>query len=723
MTLPAHNLLFDEASPYLQQHANNPVHWRPWSSAALEEAQALDRPVLLSVGYAACHWCHVMAHESFENPEIAAVMNRLFVNIKVDREERPEIDQTYMAALTAMGDQGGWPLTMFLTPDARPFWGGTYFPPQSRFGRHGFVEVLEAVAGAWRNKRADILNSSDNLSRHIQEKLGSSHDKAAIEKNTLPDLAENIEQMIDRQAGGLKGAPKFPNAPFMQALWLSFLNTGNEKQRSSVIESLEHMLAGGIYDHIGGGLARYATDAEWLVPHFEKMLYDNAQLLRLANWAYAQSNSELFRIRIEETIGFLLREMRTEEGAFASSLDADSEGQEGLFYLWEKEDIEEVLKNDAPFFFAHHFLARPPAWEGKPILFQTRKQALAATDHLTELTPLKQRLLAAREKRIRPGRDDKILTDWNGLVISALAECGRSFGRCDWIKAAKQAFQHILTTAQDGRLPHSTLERRASYRTHKGRSNSLNEHRNYPKTDSTFWSDALGEKNQFPALSSDYGAMINAAISLFEATGEKTYIENAHHFIHQLDQWYSDDSKTGYYLSASDSLDVPVRIRGDVDEAIPSATAQIIEALTRLASLTGDPDLQQKAWTVAEYAAGRAARQSYGQIGIFTACELAREPHKLVMVEHPQNYSFVPVANRYPDPRRVDLVLPIGSQMDVSLPGNMAPVTDKAGAYLCTGQSCRPVITDPDLLESILKPVSRDLRTSFEIKTCIKTKA
>ena len=672
MALPPRNLLAEAASPYLQQHADNPVHWRPWSEAALQEARELGRPILLSVGYAACHWCHVMAHESFENPDIAGVMNRLFVNIKVDREERPDIDQLYMAALTAMGEQGGWPLTMFLTPEARPFWGGTYFPPQPRFGRHGFLQIMEAISNAWHHKRADILRSAETLHTHVRDKLGTSHDKGAIRAETLAHIAANIHGMIDPEAGGLKGAPKFPNAPFMHALWLSYLATGNIAHRVAVISSLEYMLAGGIYDHVGGGLARYSTDARWLVPHFEKMLYDNAQLLRLINWAYADMRSELFRVRIEETITFLLREMQVDGGAFASSLDADSEGQEGLFYTWKEGEVRDILEADFSLFSRYFSLEKPSSWEGDPILLQTPDQAASAAGVAATLRPLKQKLLAAREKRTRPARDDKVLSDWNGLTIGALAECGRSFGRADWIEAARAAFNQIIATAENGRLPHSTL----------------------------------ADRHQFPALSSDYACMANAAISLFEATQEAVFIDHARKLTTQLDQWHADETKTGHYLTAADSSDVPVRIRGDVDDAVPSATSQIIEALTRVAGVSGDADIQAKAWLVAEYAAGRAARQSYGQIGIFNACELAREPRKLVMVEESEKPGFIPVANRYPDPRRVDIVLPSGHTTGVTLPGGTAPSTEKPGAYLCTGLACLPVMTEPEMLEDALKAKS-----------------
>ncbi|ESZ10394.1 thioredoxin domain-containing protein [Mesorhizobium sp. L48C026A00] len=670
MTLPAKNLLAEEASPYLQQHSDNPVHWRAWSPASLAEARALERPILLSVGYAACHWCHVMAHESFENADVAAVMNRLFVNIKVDREERPDIDQIYMAALSAMGEQGGWPLTMFLTPDGKPFWGGTYFPREARYGRPGFVQVLEAVDKAWREKKESVNQSAAGLTTHVEARLAGSHAKAVLDRDTLATLANGIDGMIDRDLGGLRGAPKFPNAPFMQTLWLSWLRDGATAHRDAVLLSLEKMLAGGIYDHVGGGLSRYSTDAEWLVPHFEKMLYDNAQLIRLCNWAYAATGNELFRIRIEDTVDWLLREMRVDGGAFAASLDADSEGEEGLFYTWSKDEIETALGDESALFFRYFTLSGPHGWEGKPIIHQTAAQQKQSVADRDRLIPLTEKLLATREQRVRPGRDGKILTDWNGLVIAALAEAGRAVKRIDWIEAAEQAFAAIASAGRDGRLPHSML----------------------------------GAKKLFPALASDYGAMANAAISLYEATGTSSYAELAGQFIAQLDQWHSDENNTGYYLTASDSSDVPIRIRGDADEAIPSATGQIIEAMVRLSSLSGDLKLQENTWKVAEHAAGRAAHQAYGQAGIVNACALAIEPLKLVLVDSPENPGLVPVANRNPDPRRIDTIVPVGSATNLPLlPDGVLPPTSKPGAWLCTGQVCLPVITDAEELERRLR--------------------
>ena len=669
MTLPQKNLLADEASPYLRQHAQNPVHWRAWSQAALAEAHALDRPILLSVGYAACHWCHVMAHESFENDEIAGVMNRFFVNIKVDREERPDIDQIYMASLSAMGEQGGWPLTMFLTPDGKPFWGGTYFPAHSRYGRPGFVQVLEAVDKAWREKRDSLTQSAGGLIAHVAARLSATQPKGALDPQALPKLADGIQGMIDWNEGGLKGAPKFPNAPFMTTLWLSWLQTGNTSHRDAVLLSLRKMLAGGIYDHVGGGLCRYSTDAEWTVPHFEKMLYDNAQLLRMANWAYATTGDELFRIRIEETIAWLSREMRAENDAFVSSLDADSDGEEGLFYTWNDQEIAGALEADHPAFADYYGLAAPVNWEGKPILRQSDEQREREVSNHPAVAGLKTRLLARRASRVRPGRDDKVLADWNGLAITALAECGRSFGRNDWIDLAEQAFAGILASAEDGRLPHSILD----------------------------------DRKLFPALSSDYAAMITATVALFAATNDPKYIRTASSLTEQLDRWHGDPDRTGYFLSASDSRDVPIRIRGDVDEAIPSATGQIIEALTRLATATGNAALHEKALTVAEHALGRAGQQTYGQVGIVNSCALALEPLKLVIVENPDQESLVAVANRNPDPRRIDILVPLGGSAP-SLPGDVVPPTDRPGAYLCMAQTCLPAVTDPNELQRLLRP-------------------
>ncbi len=664
--LPPANLLSNETSPYLQQHRENPVHWRPWSPASLAEAKELGKPILLSIGYAACHWCHVMAHESFEDAEIAALMNRLYVNIKVDREERPDIDQIFMAALHATGEQGGWPLTMFLTPEAKPFWGGTYFPKEPRYGRPGFAQVLNAIHRAWNEKKESINQSAAALTNHVAARLAAAHRPSQITQASLTALADSIFSIIDHREGGLRGAPKFPNAPFMEALWLNWLATGNTNHRDAVLMSLRHMLNGGIYDHIGGGLSRYSTDESWLIPHFEKMLYDNAQLIRLAGWAFAETGEKLFHVRIEETITWLLREMRLPGGGFVSSLDADSQGEEGLYYTWSEAEIREVLGDQATLFFEYYSLAAPDSWEGKPVIHRTVEGGEP------RLAPIREKLFAAREQRVRPGRDDKVLVDWNGLLIAAIADVGRLFAREDWVHAAEATFGFVIkSSSEEGRLPHSIL----------------------------------GHRRSLPGLSSDHAAMINAAMSLCEATGNQRYRDHAIALLVALDKWHSDENGTGYFLTASDCQDVPVRIRGDVDEATPSATGQIITAMARFANLTGDSALQQRALLMAEAALGRGLSQSHGQAGIFNACALILNPIKLLLVEDHTQRTFVPVANRNPDPRRVDAVISLGDTAS-SLPGGMLPDTSKAGAWLCTGQLCLPVITDPVELEEALRRTS-----------------
>lgn len=665
------NLLAEATSPYLRQHADNPVHWREWSRAALDEARRLQRPVLLSVGYAACHWCHVMAHESFADPVVAAVMNRLFVNIKVDREERPDIDQIYMAALNAMGEQGGWPMTMFLTPDGQPFWGGTYFPRHARYGRPGFIEVLEAVAATWRDRRPELDRSAEALARHVAAQLAPAAAGDAIDVAGLKrSHADAILSMIDAEHGGLRGAPKFPNAPMMNLLRLAWLQDGVADCRDALVDSLRKMLAGGIYDHLGGGLCRYATDSRWLVPHFEKMLYDNAQLIDLAGWAYAESGDELFRIRIEETVGWLLREMLVEGHAFASSLDADSDGEEGRFYLWTREQLSDALgSDDSKRFLEFYQIDKPDAWEGDPILNRLAHPNLGAGDTDPDMRTMRARLLEVRERRVRPARDDKVLVDWNGMVIAALARAGRQFQRPDWIALAASAFRFVAESEVDGRLPHSIL----------------------------------GENRLFPGLSADYAAMIDAAVALTETGDDQApYTEKARAWMAALDRWHGDEDRTGHYFTASDASDLPMRIRGDIDDAMPSATARVVEAMTRLSLLTGDQSLHDRAMAAAEAALRRTAGQRFGRSGIVHAAAIAQAAKKLVVVDAGES-GLVSVANRFPDPSRTDLFGPLGSG-SIDLPGGGVIDTARPGAWLCVGQTCLPPVTTGGELELLLRP-------------------
>ncbi|HEV1999522.1 MAG TPA: thioredoxin domain-containing protein, partial [Xanthobacteraceae bacterium] len=490
--MPA-NRLARETSPYLLQHQHNPVAWWPWGPEAFAEARARSKPVLLSVGYAACHWCHVMAHESFEDDATAAVMNELYVNIKVDREERPEVDEIYMSALHHLGEQGGWPLTMFLDSDGNPIWGGTYFPKESRYGRPAFVAVLREFSRVFHDEPQKIQQRREALNEHLAARARPVG-KIVFGRRELDELAGRIIPLIDPMHGGLKGAPKFPQASIFEFLWRAGERTAEARFFAAAELTLRQMSQGGIYDHLGGGFSRYSVDERWLVPHFEKMLYDNAQLLELLALAFLRTGNPLFRERAAETVGWLRREMVINGGAFASSLDADSEGEEGKFYVWSAAEIERELgPADTAFFAAHYDVTAGGNFEGHTILNRLKAPPRAEDDE-KRLIVLRDKLFAARTKRVRPGLDDKALADWNGLMIAALANAGAALAEDEWIATAARAFRFVAESMTKGdRLGHS------------GRAGRLT----------------------FPGLSSDYAAMIRAAIALHQATGDGVYRDRA----------------------------------------------------------------------------------------------------------------------------------------------------------------------------------------------------
>src|SRR3984885_2872092 len=433
------NLLGGETSPYLLQHAHNPVHWRPWSAAALAEAKRRDCPILLSIGYAACHWCHVVAHESFENAETARLMNGLFVHIKVDREERPDIDHINMTALHALGQQGGWPLTMFLSPDGKPMIGGTYWPPEPRYGRPSFRQVIQSIDSAWRTQRDQMESRGLTLSDHLA-KLSDLSAGPGVSPADLTRVGDALRSAVDPVHGGLSGAPKFPNAPIFRFFWKEMFRRRGPSFGEAGRAMLEAMNAGGIYDHLGGGYARYSTDAVWLVPHFEKMLYDNAQLLELLAFAHAHRPDPLYAQRAAEPVEWMVRDMTAERvagrAAFAASEDADSEGEEGRFYVWTEHEVDRLLGDASVAFKRAYDVTAGGNWEGHTILRRVTPPGTA--DEEAALARSRAALFAARAKRVRPGRDDKVLADWNGLAIAALARAAAVFERPDWLARAEE---------------------------------------------------------------------------------------------------------------------------------------------------------------------------------------------------------------------------------------------------------------------------------------------
>ena len=555
---PKHNRLAHETSPYLLQHRHNPVDWWPWGPEALAAAKRLQKPILLSIGYAACHWCHVMAHESFEDLATATVMNELFINIKVDREERPDIDHIYMSALHLLGEQGGWPLTMFLTSAGEPVWGGTYFPETARYGKPAFVDVLREVARLFREEPERIDQNRRALVERLAERARPVG-RTVIGRAELDDLARRIGDAIDPVHGGLRGAPKFPQGALFELLWRAGRRTGENRYFAVVELSLDHICQGGIYDHLGGGFARYSVDARWLVPHFEKMLYDNAQLIELLALAHERSQKALYRERIEETVAWLAREMTTPAGAFSASLDADSEGEEGKFYVWSLDEIEEALgADDAAFFAEHYDVTRAGNFEGHNILNRLDdlpQSTAAGRSDETRLALLRKKLLAARGVRVRPGLDDKVLADWNGLMIAALVNAWTAIDDPRWLAMARRAFDFIACKmTRDDRLGHS-------------------------------WRN---DRLLFPGLASDFAAMIRAALALHEATGERTYLDRALAWQRAFDRHYANPETGGYFLTADDAEGLLLRPSATVDDATPNPNALAAQNLVRLAALTGD---------------------------------------------------------------------------------------------------------------------------------------
>ena len=558
----AQNRLRETTSLYLHQHADNPVHWQPWDDEAFALARRENKPVLLSIGYAACHWCHVMAHESFEDEATAALMNELYVNIKVDREERPDVDAIYMNALHLMGQRGGWPLTMFLTPEGEPFWGGTYFPNQPRYGQPAFTDVLRTIHGVYRSDPAAVTKNRDALAGGLAE-LSKSPPSVSMTPAVLDQIAEQLLGYIDTVHGGIGQAPKFPQTGMLELLWRAARRSGRHDFARAVTVTLDNMCQGGIYDHLRGGFARYSVDERWLVPHFEKMLYDNAALVELLTTVWTATRSPLYAHRIEETIAWVLREMCTADRGFSAALDADSEGEEGKFYVWSAAEIAEVLGPDAAFFSSVYDVTAGGNWEHTNILNRLNGLALLDEQNETRLVSLREKLLARRAQRVRPALDDKMLADWNGLMIAALVRAGTAFGRSDWIEAARAAF--------------------AAVKRHLGKSDARLHHS---------FRDGRTQPNAFVE---DYANMARAALLLEQATGEKTYLDAALKWTDTLARQYWDGKHGGYLQTADDADALITRSRSVSDNPTPNANGVMIEVHTRLYHRTGDAHQQIKA--------------------------------------------------------------------------------------------------------------------------------
>ncbi len=561
------NRLAHETSPYLLQHQHNPVNWYAWGEEAIEAARREDKPIFLSVGYSACHWCHVMERESFENPDIAALMNDHFINVKVDREERPDIDQIYMAAVQAMTGHGGWPMSVFLTPELKPFFGGTYYPPTDARGLPGFPRVLQSVARAWQERRDEIATSAGEMTKHLSAMGQVPRGAGDLNYLMIDNAVQALSGVFEPLYGGFGQAPKFPHPMDIQVLLRQFGRTGQVHALHMVRHTLDHMARGGIYDHLGGGFARYSTDDRWLVPHFEKMLYDNALLASVYLEAYqATRDPEDARVA-RETMDYVLGRMTGPEGAFYATEDADSEGVEGKYYVWSLDEILDVLGEERGRTFADVYnVTEAGNWEGQNILNLPRSLDQAAQDlgrDLDELRPElaedRTKLLERRETRVPPGKDTKILTSWNGLMIAALARGGRILEIEKFIEAARTAAGFLLDNLrqEDGRLLHSYKDDRA----------------------------------RFNAYLDDYACLIDGLTRLFEATGELRWIESALELTDIMIDEFADTEQGGFFYTGRSHEQLIVRQKELYDNATPSGNAMAATALVRLGALTGRNEL------------------------------------------------------------------------------------------------------------------------------------
>jgi uncharacterized protein len=545
------NRLADETSPYLRQHRDNPVDWWAWGPAALEAAADQDKPILLSVGYSACHWCHVMAHESFENDEVASVMNEGFVCIKVDREERPDIDAIYMDAVQAISGHGGWPMTVFMTADGQPFFGGTYYPkPQ-------FLQLLSAITDAWRDRRPELLDQAGQITQSLNRvaEMTPPEGQPLPGTDVLNHALQQIGAVFDAEWGGFGKAPKFPQAMTLELCLRAHTHNGGEGARTVVTTSLDAMASGGMYDHLGGGFARYSVDAFWMVPHFEKMLYDQALLARIYLHAWQQLGEARWQQVLDETITYVLRDLRQPEGGFSSAEDADSEGEEGRFYVWRAEEIEEVLGADlAAKAIEWYGVTKSGNFEGSNILHRPVRGNLARPADIEEA---RRRLFDARERRVRPGLDDKVLTEWNALMLDALSRAAAATGRRDWLDAAVANAEFLLGRLRrdDGRWLRS-------------------------------WQRDGGARHL--AFAADYAALVQAFVSLGEATGQRRWIDEAVTTADGLLDLFWDPEAGGVFTTGFDGEALVTRPKDMLDNATPSANSMAGLGLLRLAALTGE---------------------------------------------------------------------------------------------------------------------------------------
>lgn len=674
------NHLINETSPYLLQHVHNPVDWHPWGEEALSKARVEDKPIFLSIGYAACHWCHVMAHESFEDPETAALMNANFVNIKVDREERPDIDSIYMQATIAMTGSGGWPMSVFLTPDLKPFYAGTYFPPVRRYNLPSFKDILNGLANAWKNDRDEVENTARKVGDHIRSRV-KSEDKKVLDADHLHAIAEAVQSSYDWGYGGWGDAPKFPQAMMIDFLLHHSLTTKTEDYIKLIKHCLSAMARGGMYDVVGGGFARYSTDNYWRTPHFEKMTYDNALLTRAYLHAWQVTKEPLYKRIVEETLNFISREMTHEQGGFYSSLDADSEGEEGRFYVWTLDEIRAVLQNDSEFFEAAYGITPQGNWEGRTVLQRALDDAsLAARFKLdletvsSKLAESHAKLLSARASRLRPATDDKILTAWNGLMLASIAEAARVLADENskaniYLNLATRNAEFLLSHLRpDGKL------RRAW--------------RNGKTTQEVFLED--------------YAALILGLLELYQTDFNVKWFAAAKKLADEMIERFGD-TEGGFFDTPFDGETLLFRPKEIQDNATPSGNAMACEALIKLAEFTGDGKYRDLAEKSLSLITGYVLRHPLGFARWLSAAENAAGSMKQVAVlGEAGEKNFERMIQVIRSEYRPDIIVAASSHpVDAHAPALLKDrplVNGKATAYVCEGFVCKQPVTEADEL-------------------------
>ncbi len=674
------NRLAGETSPYLRQHADNPVDWYPWGPEAFEAARELDRPILLSIGYSACHWCHVMEKESFRDPDMAHLMNELFINVKVDREERPDVDQIYMRAVQTLRGQGGWPLTAVLTPDGRPFFGGTYFPPVARHGMPGFEDVLRATARAYRDQRDDVDRTATHLTESLARASALTSPEPRLDPDLLDDAFDRVADTFDRAHGGFGRAPKFPQPVVLDFLLGYYARTGHPDALDMVLATLDGMWRGGLNDQLGGGFHRYAVDERWLIPHFEKMLYDNALLARVYLDAWRHTGRADMRTAVERTLDWMLRDLGTSDGAFYSAWDADSEGEEGRYYLWTRDQIDALLGPDAEAFARTYDVSHAGNFEGRNILHlpRTVEQVAAALGSTVEdlealLRRGRERLREARRERVAPALDTKVLTSWNGLALRALAEAGGAFSEPRYLRAGAACAEFLLSHVRKG--------------------------------DDLFrvWD---GERARISAFLEDYAALGLGLLSLHAATSDPRWLHEVRWCVERTVTRFWHPGEGRLYDAAEDGETLIVRPREMQDSAVPSGNALAAELLIQAGRLWEEPAWTEIAERVLADLAPLASRHALGFGRLLSVVDLATHPAiEVALVSQPDTTpepALVEAAMRRPLPGRLIAAGTPESAGAVSVLRDRPPVAAGTTAYVCRDHACSLPVTDPDALGALL---------------------